>query len=97
MPGEGSIFYVELPLEARIVEPDRETWKNNMARPKYLECMICGKQQPYEPFEAAICNTVRLQWLEGRYDYDAFKREILRGLPGRPLNLWRYQDILPRR
>ncbi len=33
--------------------------------------------------------------MEARYDYDAFKREILRGLPGRPLNLWRYQDILP--
>ncbi len=33
--------------------------------------------------------------MEGRYDYDSFKREVLRGLPGRPLNMWRYQDILP--
>jgi threonine synthase len=33
--------------------------------------------------------------MEARYDYEAFKREILRGLPGRPFNMWRYQDILP--
>jgi threonine synthase len=63
--------------------------------PKYLECVVCGKQQPYEPFVAAICKHCESQWLEGRYDYDAFKRELLRGLPGRPLNMWRYQDILP--
>ena len=66
-----------------------------MARPKFLECIICGKQQPYRPFEAAICELCGSQWLEGRYDYDNFKREVLRGLPGRPLNMWRYQDILP--
>src|ERR1700690_1746434 len=70
-------------------------WKNNMARPKFLECIICGKQQPYRPFEAAICEHCSSQWLEGRYDYENFKREVLRGLPGRPLNLWRYQDVLP--
>ena len=66
-----------------------------MARPKYLECNICGKQQPYRPFEAAICINCGSQWLEGRYDYEAFKREVLRGLPGRPFSMWRYQDILP--
>jgi len=33
--------------------------------------------------------------METRYDYTAFKREILRGLPGRPANMWRYSDILP--
>ena len=56
---------------------------------------MCGKQQPYEPFVPAICNHCGAQWLEAHYDFEAFKREILRGLPGRPLNLWRYQDILP--
>jgi threonine synthase len=66
-----------------------------MARPKYLECNICGKQQPYRPFEAAICIHCGSHWLEGRYDYDGFKREVLRGLPGRPHDMWRYQDILP--
>lgn len=33
--------------------------------------------------------------LEGRYDYEGFKREVLRGLPGRPFNLWRYHELLP--
>lgn len=66
-----------------------------MTMPKFLECNICASQQPYEPFVPAVCKNCNAQWLEARYDYDAFKREILRGLPGRPLNMWRYQDILP--
>jgi len=66
-----------------------------MATPKYLECNICGTQQPYEPFVPAVCKKCDSQWLEARYDYDAFKREILRGLPNRPSNMWRYQDVLP--
>lgn len=66
-----------------------------MAIPKYLECNLCGNQQPYEPFVPAICNRCASQSLEARYDYDAFKREILRGLPNRPSNMWRYQDVLP--
>ncbi|MFO7583275.1 MAG: threonine synthase [Anaerolineales bacterium] len=66
-----------------------------MAHPEYLECVICGHHQAYEAFVPAICTQCQSQWLEARYDYKAFKREILSGLPGRPLNLWRYQDILP--
>jgi threonine synthase len=66
-----------------------------MATPKYLECNRCGNQQPYEPFVPAVCKQCDSQWLEARYDYDAFKREILRGLPNRPSNMWRYQDVLP--
>jgi len=66
-----------------------------MALPLHLECAICGKQQPYEPFVPAVCKHCQSQWLEAKYDFDAFKRDILRGLPNRPANLWRYQDILP--
>ena len=66
-----------------------------MATPKYLECNICGDQQPYEPFVPAVCKKCESQWLEARYDYDTFKREVLRGLPNRALNMWRYQDVLP--
>ena len=66
-----------------------------MAAPQFLRCVICGKQQPYEPFAPAICKDCNSQWLEAHYDYDAFKREILSGLPGRPSNMWRYQDVLP--
>jgi threonine synthase len=66
-----------------------------MAIPKYLECTLCGNQQPYEPFVPAVCKNCESQSLEARYNYDAFKREILRGLPNRPSNMWRYQDVLP--
>lgn len=66
-----------------------------MAMPKYLECNICGNRQPYEPFVPAVCKKCDSQWLEARYDYETFKREVLRGFPNRPLNMWRYQDVLP--
>ena len=66
-----------------------------MASPKYLECNLCGNQQPYEPFVPGVCKTCNSQWVEARYDYESFKREILRGLPNRPSNMWRYQDVLP--
>jgi threonine synthase len=66
-----------------------------MAKPNHLQCKICRHQQPYEPFVAAVCKACDSQWLEARYDYAAFKREILRGLPNRPSNMWRYLDILP--
>lgn len=66
-----------------------------MAWPKFVRCTACGNQQPYEPFVPAVCKKCQAQWLQAHYDFDGFKREILRGLPGRPSNLWRYQDILP--
>lgn len=66
-----------------------------MAKPKFLQCAICGNQQTYEPFVPAVCNQCSSQWLEASYDYESFKREILRGLPGHASNLWRYQDVLP--
>lgn len=66
-----------------------------MSMPTYLECTACGSRQPYQPFTPTVCSRCGSTWLETRYDYTAFKREILRGLPGRPFNMWRYQDILP--
>lgn len=66
-----------------------------MATPTYLQCAICKHQQPYVPFEPAVCERCQSQWLEAHYNYEAFKREILRGIPNRPMNLWRYQDVLP--
>lgn len=66
-----------------------------MATPKHLECNLCGHQQGYKPFSPAICEKCGSHWMEARYDYEAFKREILRGLPERPANMWRYQDVLP--
>ncbi|MFN3308189.1 MAG: pyridoxal-phosphate dependent enzyme [Anaerolineales bacterium] len=66
-----------------------------MALPLYLECCECGSHQPYEPFAAPVCKHCQSEWLEACYDYASFKRELLSGLPGRPFNLWRYQDVLP--
>jgi threonine synthase len=66
-----------------------------MAKPNFLRCVVCGNQQPYEPFLPAVCKQCSSQWMEAHYDYESFKREILRGLPDRPSNMWRYQDILP--
>ena len=66
-----------------------------MAKPLFLQCAICGNQQPYEPFVPAVCKKCEAQWLEAKYNYEVFKRNILRGLPDRPRNLWRFQDVLP--
>lgn len=66
-----------------------------MATPIYLECNICGHQQAYVPFVPAICPKCESQWVEAHYNYEAFKREVLRGIPNRPSNLWRFQDVLP--
>jgi threonine synthase len=66
-----------------------------MATPLFLKCALCGEQQPYEPFIPAVCKNCDSQWLEAHYDFETFKREILRGLPDRPSNMWRYRDILP--
>lgn len=66
-----------------------------MASPRHLECSLCGTRQSYEPMVRAVCKSCGSQWLEARYEYGAFKREILRGLPSRPNNMWRYHDVLP--
>ncbi|HNE03110.1 MAG TPA: pyridoxal-phosphate dependent enzyme [Anaerolineales bacterium] len=66
-----------------------------MAMPLYLECNLCNHQQAYIPFVPAICEKCESQWVEAHYDYESFKREILRGIPNRPNNLWRFQDVLP--
>jgi threonine synthase len=66
-----------------------------MAKPKTLQCALCGNQQPYEPFVPAVCKKCNSQWLEAKYDYENFKRNILRGLPIHPNNLWRFHEVLP--
>ena len=67
-----------------------------MAKPEALECVSCGQRQTYQPFgAAAVCAGCKAEWLEPVYDYASFRREVLRGLPGRSFNLWRYHDVLP--
>jgi threonine synthase len=57
--------------------------------------MECGRLQPYAGPAGSVCPACQSDWLEAHYDYATFKRELLRGLPGRPQNLWRYHDVLP--
>ncbi len=66
-----------------------------MAKPLYLKCKECGHEQDYRPAVPNSCDQCKCVWIEPVYDYAAFKRELFRGLPGRPLNIWRYHDLLP--
>jgi len=66
-----------------------------MAKPLFMKCMQCGHQQEFQPLAPTICEKCNSAWVEAHYDYASFKRELLRGLPDRPFNIWRYHDVLP--
>lgn len=66
-----------------------------MTAPLFLQCMHCGQQQPYKSLVPLACASCGGGWLEPHYDYAAFKREVLRGLRGRPYDIWRYREVLP--
>jgi threonine synthase len=66
-----------------------------MALPIDLECMECGQTQEYSPLSPTVCIRCGSTWLEASYDYSGFKRQLIRGLPGRVFNLWRYHEVLP--
>jgi threonine synthase len=66
-----------------------------MAKPQFMKCMQCGHQQEFQPLAPTICEKCNSAWVEAHYDYARFKRELLRGLPDRPFNIWRYHDVLP--
>jgi threonine synthase len=60
--------------------------------------MDCEQEIPYldeTGVPNSACSSCSSTWLEARYDFQNFKRELLSGLPGKPTNLWRYQDVLP--
>jgi threonine synthase len=66
-----------------------------MAFPKQLQCNACGNQQPFVSFKELKCQACGSDWVDACYDYAAFKRALMAGLPGRPADLWRYHDVLP--
>ncbi len=66
-----------------------------MATPKFMQCRQCGYRQDFKPLAPTICEKCGSAWVDAYYDYAAFKRELLRGLPDRPFNIWRYHDVLP--
>ena len=66
-----------------------------MTKPIFLQCVECGHQKAYTPLEPTICDQCNSSWVEAHYDYKSFKRELLRGFPGRLFNIWRYHEVLP--
>lgn len=66
-----------------------------MGLPLFMECNECGHRQAYQSLAPTICEQCKSAWVEPHYDYASFKRELLRGLPGRAFNLWRYHEVLP--
>jgi threonine synthase len=66
-----------------------------MTKPLFMQCVECGHQQEFRPLQPTICEKCQSSWVDAHYDYAAFKRELLRGLPDRPRNLFRYADVLP--
>jgi threonine synthase len=58
-------------------------------------CIECGHLQWGQTLDGDMCESCGSEWLQGCYDYAGFKRELLRGLPGRPVSLWRYHEVLP--
>ena len=95
--GEGSTFYRGTAHRSQDRRTgDRERTRDRHGNAEYSwNASSAASSSPTSPLCRPSATTASSQWLEARYDYDAFKREILRGLPGRPFNLWRYQDILP--
>jgi len=74
--------------------PDRER-EVAITKPLFLQCNECGRQQAYQVNAPTICADCGSAWVDAFYDYKAFKRELLRGLPGRAFNVWRYYEVLP--
>lgn len=58
-------------------------------------CIECGHLQWTLSLDSTTCEACGSEWLQGHYNYADFKRELLRGLPGQPANLWRYHKVLP--
>ncbi len=59
-----------------------------------IKCLDCGHQAPYYP-TSTTCPKCNSQWREAEYDYDSLAQTMLEKLPSRPMNLWRYRELLP--
>lgn len=67
----------------------------NIAHPAFLQCVECGHEQAYQAGVPTVCDRCHSSWVEAHYDYTAYKRALLQGLPGRAFNIWRYHEVLP--
>lgn len=65
-----------------------------MASNVVVECLDCGYQTTFFPTSLA-CPRCSGTWREARYDYASVSQSLLRELPNRPFDLWRYRELLP--
>ncbi len=59
-----------------------------------IRCLDCGHNAPYYPTSSS-CPKCNSQWREAVYDYEALGKTLLPKLAARPMNLWRYRELLP--
>jgi threonine synthase len=70
---------------------------NRFARPVYVtgfECLVCHKKYDYgNLFTCPHCGIQGI--LDVQYDYDALRGELTSNISHRPLDHWRYRELLP--
>jgi threonine synthase len=59
-----------------------------------VHCLDCGNIEPFR-LAQTTCTNCGSQWREVRYDLKKVKEIFGKSLSGRPLNLWRYRELLP--
>ncbi len=65
-------------------------------RDPVLECPRCGERTPFVR-APNVCPKCQYDYLDVKYDLDAMQREMPARWLRRPLNMWRYRELLPLR
>ncbi len=58
------------------------------------ECLDCGQRDPYTP-KVTTCTQCGSGWREARYDYATISKTILDDIRDRPMDVWRFHELLP--
>lgn len=59
-----------------------------------IKCLDCGHNAPYYP-TSTVCPKCNSQWREAEYDYESLATTLLPKFAARPMDLWRYRELLP--
>ncbi len=59
-----------------------------------IKCLDCGHNAPYYP-TSTTCPKCNSQWREAEYDYEMLATTLLVKFATRPMDLWRYRELLP--
>ncbi len=59
-----------------------------------IKCLDCGHNAPYYP-TSTTCPKCNSQWREAEYDYEILAKTLPEKIKNRPLDLWRYRELLP--